>query len=183
MSATISWDAYDSCRSTRLEFVAGSIVLIRRTIRGGRSRTIGCSPMRSCGLRRPECRRAICRCDSANGVRCSSDSTVGIGAACAGGLARSRFGLLDVRFDGDSRAPAFGGNRRQSGDEALGRSRGGMSTQMPLAMNAQELPLELQITAGQDRAEVPARFVTRRGLGRRVARNRRLRGRSGRRSC
>gem|GEM_PF-2667207 len=66
------------------------------------------------------------------------------------GLLLGKIPIWNARFDGDSRALAFCGRTRQNGDEALGRSRGGMSTKVSLTVDTQRLPVELLITAGQD---------------------------------
>lgn len=53
------------------------------------------------------------------------------------------------RFDHRRGAPAFRGGIKKSGLQALGRSRGGLSTRLHLAVDAEGRPLRLVITAGQ----------------------------------
>jgi len=53
------------------------------------------------------------------------------------------------RFDHCESAPAFGRGIKKSGPQALGRSRGGLSTKLHVAVDATGRPLRLIITEGQ----------------------------------
>ncbi|WP_430869483.1 IS5 family transposase [Cupriavidus basilensis] len=53
------------------------------------------------------------------------------------------------RLDHRARAPAFGRGSKKSGPQALGRSRGGLSTKLHLAVDEAGRPLRLLVTEGQ----------------------------------
>ncbi|WP_408296330.1 IS5 family transposase [Paraburkholderia sediminicola] len=53
------------------------------------------------------------------------------------------------RFDDRTDAPAFGGGIKNSGPRALGRSRGGLSTKLHLAVDGAGRPLRLVVPAGR----------------------------------
>src|SRR6476646_1757267 len=55
--------------------------------------------------------------------------------------------MFDARLDCDSRPPACGG--KKGGNDALGRSRGGFSSKVHLAVDAEGRPVELIVTPGQ----------------------------------
>jgi transposase len=56
-----------------------------------------------------------------------------------------------ARLDDHSRTPACrGGDPKKGVDEALGRSGGGFSTKLQLAVDAEGRPLELTVTPGQE---------------------------------
>ena len=66
--------------------------------------------------------------------------------------AGSRSGRTDARFDSDSCSSACGGSRpqKESHGEALGRSRGGFSSKLHVAVDAQGQPVELCLGPGQE---------------------------------
>ena len=53
------------------------------------------------------------------------------------------------RFDDRTGTPAFGRGFKKSGPQALGRSRGGLSTKLHLAIDSTGRPLRLIVTEGQ----------------------------------
>jgi transposase len=53
------------------------------------------------------------------------------------------------RFDDRASAPAFGRGLKKSGPQALGRSRGGLSTKLHLAVDSKGRPLRLIVSEGQ----------------------------------
>ena len=57
--------------------------------------------------------------------------------------------MSDARLDGHSRPPARRRSQKKGDDEALGRSRGGFSSKLHLAVDAEGQPVELIVTAGQ----------------------------------
>jgi len=57
--------------------------------------------------------------------------------------------MSDVGFHGHSGPPARRRSPEKGGDEALGRSRGGFSSKLHLAVDAEGQPVELILTAGQ----------------------------------
>ena len=57
--------------------------------------------------------------------------------------------MSDARLNGHSRPPARRRSPKKGDDEALGRSRGGFSSKLHLAVDAEGQPVELIITAGQ----------------------------------
>ncbi len=67
------------------------------------------------------------------------------------GLARPGSRMPRARLDDHSRPPAFrGGDPKKGVDEALGRSGGGFSTKLHLAVDDEGRPLELTVTPGQE---------------------------------
>src|SRR6516164_7506986 len=69
-------------------------------------------------------------------------------------LARSRPGMAAARQHSRSRPPRCSGRKKGAADigqegQALGRSRGGFSTKLHVAVNGLGLPVELQLTPGQ----------------------------------
>jgi transposase len=60
--------------------------------------------------------------------------------------------MPDARFHDHSGPPARGRRveKKTGGDEALGRSRGGFSTKLHLAVDAEGRPVELTLTPGQE---------------------------------
>ena|SRR5215469_12813714 len=68
-----------------------------------------------------------------------------------GGLPRSRSRMSYARFNHHPRPSACGGGHQKNGDdEALGRSRGGFSTKIHTAVDAEGRPVELVLTPGQE---------------------------------
>ncbi len=68
-----------------------------------------------------------------------------------GGLARPGSRMPHARLDDHPRPPACrGGDPKKGVDEALGRSRGGFSTKLHLAVDAEGRPFELTVTPGQE---------------------------------
>lgn len=68
------------------------------------------------------------------------------------GIAGSRPGGIDARLDREKGSSARGGRRPQKGSagEDLGRSRGGFSTKLHVAVDAKGQPLELRLGPGEE---------------------------------
>ena len=69
-----------------------------------------------------------------------------------GSLAGSRSGMSAARFNHRASPPACrrGETKKGGADEALGRSRGGFSSKLHVAVDAQGRPVELRLTPGQE---------------------------------
>ena len=65
--------------------------------------------------------------------------------------ARGRRGVIEpaTRFDDRSSPPTCGGRKRGQDSEALGRSRGGFSTKIHVAVNGEGQPVKLHLTEGE----------------------------------
>ena len=57
--------------------------------------------------------------------------------------------MADVGLDGGTRPPPRGWRVKKSGDRAVGRSRGGFSTEVHVATDALGNPIRVRLTAGQ----------------------------------
>lgn len=96
---------------------------------------------------------AIFRWSLAAGTPCTCVSRDGGATASGSALhirwpARARSTHPD-RFDHRESTPAFGRRIKKSGPQAIGRSRGGLSTKLHLAIDAIGRPLRLILTEGQ----------------------------------
>lgn len=72
---------------------------------------------------------------------------VAAGADQARRAARLR-NLQDRQLD-RARSPACGGSKKENGDPAIGRSRGGLSTKVHAVVDGNRLPIEVAITGGE----------------------------------
>jgi hypothetical protein len=118
------------------------------------ARRIVCSLMRFFGLHARAHPGAICRRSSAAGTAYSSAFGGGpkeaFGRESFQRVARqSRFRILDHRLHHCASAPACGRRKRGSENEAIGRSRGGLSTKISAGVDALGNPLRFILTAGQ----------------------------------
>src|SRR5215211_788105 len=126
---------------------------------------------RQAGRSRPHWRRqsTFCRChrvDGANGSSVARSLTVlreleqrvqaippmGKGwclGAYSGGFGGPRFGVSDHRWDDHPGAPTCSRRKRGIQEQAIGRSRGGLSTKIHIAVDALGNVLRLLYTAGQ----------------------------------
>ena len=77
--------------------------------------------------------------------------------AAVGGLERPGSGMPDARFHDHSGPPACcRGHKKRDDDQALGRSRGGFSTKLHLAVDGDGGPVEMILTPGQEHDVVQA---------------------------
>src|SRR5215211_4126780 len=108
--------------------------------------------MPSCGWRERELRGEISHRASGTGTACTSDSADGKGwclGAYSGGSGGPRFGVSDHRWDDHPGAPTCSRRKRGIQEQAIGRSRGGLSTKIHIAVDALGNALRLLYTAGQ----------------------------------
>ena len=133
--------------------------------------TTGCSSRACSGSCAPARRGATCRRCSATGTASSAASAAGaegrLVAHLRGDVGRSGLRVPDRRLHHRPRPPArSGGEKGGSEDQAIGRSRGGLSTKIHMAVRGLGCPVRFTLTAGQ-RGDAPAGRAADRGPARR----------------
>jgi transposase len=98
-------------------------------------------------------RGGTCPNDSGRGIRSTDDSTVGANAG-SGTIARNARGRRRTskpiaRLDDRSSPPTCGGRKRGQDSQGLGRSRGGFSTKIHVAVDGEGQPVKLHLTEGE----------------------------------
>src|SRR6266849_886432 len=78
----------------------------------------------------------------------------GLAAHLRGAVGRSRLRVLDRRLHHRARPPALLRRKRGARNQAIGRSRGGLTTKIHLAVRGLGCPVRFVLTAGQ-RGDAP----------------------------